>query len=48
LRCGAHFSPSEYTAGFTLQHRSVEVHYALLWHRELGASHSVGMDVFLH
>lgn len=45
LRGGARFNPSEYTAGFTLIHRIVRLHYALMWHRDLGASHSLGLDI---
>ena len=47
LRGGARFNPAEYTAGFSLRHRALQVHYALLWHRDLGASHAIGLDVFL-
>ncbi len=47
IRGGTRFNPAEYTAGFTLRHRVVELHYALLWHRDLGASHAAGLDVFL-
>ncbi len=47
LRGGVRFNPAEYTAGFSLMHRAVQVHYALLWHRDLGASHAIGLDVFL-
>ncbi len=47
LRGGARLSPAEYTAGFSLRHRALQVHYALLWHRDLGASHAIGLDVSL-
>ncbi|MBL0060523.1 MAG: hypothetical protein IPP40_03305 [bacterium] len=47
LRGGARFNPAEYTAGFSLRHRALQVHYALLWHRDLGASHAIGLDVLL-
>lgn len=47
IRGGARFNPVEYTAGFSLRHRSLQVDYALLWHRDLGASHAIGLDVFL-
>lgn len=46
VRAGARFNPSEYTAGFSVKHRAASLHYALLWHGELGASHTIGFDLF--
>lgn len=44
LRAGARFDPAEYSTGFSLKHRSLNFHYALSWHRELGATHGLGLD----
>lgn len=47
LRAGSRFNPSELTAGFSLKYQAVQVHYALLWHRDLGATHSAGMSILI-
>lgn len=47
LRAGSRFKPSELTAGFTLKVQVVQVHYALLWHGDLGATHTAGLGIMI-
>ncbi|MCB1059453.1 MAG: hypothetical protein KDB65_04405 [Calditrichaeota bacterium] len=47
IRAGSRFNPSEYSAGFTLKYQAVQIHYALLWHRDLGATHTAGLGVLI-
>jgi hypothetical protein len=47
IRAGSRFNPSEYTGGFTLKYKVVQVHYALLWHRDLGATHTAGLGILI-
>lgn len=47
LRCGVLFDPAQYALGLTLKHRLLYANYALQWHRSLGATHFIGLDIEL-
>jgi len=45
VRAGTRFDPVEYGAGFTVRQSKLRFHYALNWHRDLGATHALGLDL---